>query len=341
MNENQTSQLAIKPSLVCVGAVAGAFGVKGEVKIKPFTADPKACVAYGPLKNADGEIILTPLKSRFVKKAVAVTAKEIRTREQAEALKSTKLYVDRADLPDTEEDEFYYSDLIGMSVTGQDGGPIGRVKAVHNFGGGDMLEIQTHGQKDWFHPFIKQAVPHINLSDRTLTIEVIEPDIGDEDKAPKPAQTPKTKTAIKEPLQDSLYNTDILSLAATLENSELEAPHGTARKVSKLCGSWLEIDVHMSSGKVSKCALRVQACALGQASAAILKAHIIGASLDDLITARDTLRAMLKEHGKPPTGRFKDLNCLEGVKAYPARHTSTMLAFDAAVAAAEQALSNV
>lgn len=137
-----------------------------------------------------------------------------------------------------------------------------------------------------------------------------------------------------------LYNTDILTLSAGLKNARLENPDGTARKVSKLCGSWLEIDVNVSCGVVTDCALRVQACALGQASAAILKNSIIGASLDELITARNALHAMLKEGGDPPIGRFKKLTLLRGVADYPARHTSTILAFDAAVAAMEMALAD-
>lgn len=130
-----------------------------------------------------------------------------------------------------------------------------------------------------------------------------------------------------------LYNDDILALTATLKNERLENPDGTARKVSKLCGSWLEIDVMLKDDIVTDVALRVQACALGQASAAILKENIIGASLDEIKAARDALYAMLKDNGEPPTGRFEKLKLLAGVKAYPARHTSTLLAFDAAVQA--------
>ncbi len=132
-----------------------------------------------------------------------------------------------------------------------------------------------------------------------------------------------------------LYNSDILSLSATLKNERLENPSGSSRKVSKLCGSWLEIDVKVVDGKVLECALRVQACALGQASAAILQEKIIGATLEDITSARDALYAILKEGGLPPKGRFANLALLAGVASYPARHTSTMLAFDAAVEAVE------
>ena len=99
---------------------------------------------------------------------------------------------------------------------------------------------------------------------------------------------------------DDLYNTDILTLSASLKNERLDAPNGTARKVSKLCGSWLEIDVNMDGDVVSEVALRVQACALGQSSAAILQQGIIGASLEEITEAKDALRAMLKSDGEPP-----------------------------------------
>lgn len=137
---------------------------------------------------------------------------------------------------------------------------------------------------------------------------------------------------------NDLYNTDILTLSASLKNERLESPDGTARKVSKLCGSWLEIDVKMEGAVVSEAALRVQACALGQSSAAILQEGIKGASFEEIVEARDALREMLKGDGEPPNGRFERLALLKGVKAYPARHTSTMLAFDAAVQAIEDAL---
>ena len=137
----------------------------------------------------------------------------------------------------------------------------------------------------------------------------------------------------------SLYNTDILTLSAGLKNTRLESPDASVRKVAKLCGSWVEIDITMDGDVVADYALRVQACALGQASAAILQEGLIGASLSDLTAARDALRAMLKEDGEGAEkqfggGRFEKLALLKGVAGYPARHGSTLLAFDAAVEAA-------
>ena len=139
---------------------------------------------------------------------------------------------------------------------------------------------------------------------------------------------------------DDLYNTEILTLSASLKNERLDAPHSTVRKVSKLCGSWLEIDIMMDGDIVSHVALRVQACALGQSSAAILQQGIIGATLEEITEARDALRGMLKEEGDAPSGRFEKLGLLKGVKAYPARHVSTMLAFEAAVEAVGAAVKN-
>ncbi len=139
---------------------------------------------------------------------------------------------------------------------------------------------------------------------------------------------------------DGLYNTDILSLAANISHvGRLENPCGSARKVSKLCGSWVEADVCERDGVVTGFAVRLQACALGQACAAILAGAVIGASTVQIQTARDALYAMLKQEGEPPQGRFAKLSLLADVANYPARHTSTLLAFDAVLAALEDAKS--
>ena len=135
---------------------------------------------------------------------------------------------------------------------------------------------------------------------------------------------------------DGLYNTDVLLLAANISHvGKLANSDGTARKVSKLCGSWVEVDICIGGGVVTDFAVRLQACALGQASAAILAEAVFGASIDELRDAREGLRAMLKQGAKPPEGKFAKLSLLADVANYPARHTSTMLAFDAIVDAVE------
>lgn len=137
---------------------------------------------------------------------------------------------------------------------------------------------------------------------------------------------------------DDLYSGKILKLAANMPHAgRLAAPDASAEKISKLCGSKITVDVVVKDGKVADFAQDVKACALGQAAAAVLGEHVIGASLSEIEVARDALRAMLKTDGPPPQGRFSELSVLAPVKDYPARHTSTMLAFEAAVEAVRKA----
>lgn len=138
---------------------------------------------------------------------------------------------------------------------------------------------------------------------------------------------------------DDLYSARILNLAANMPRAgRLTAPQGSAERVAKLCGSRITADVILDpAGQVADFAQDVQACALGQAAAAVLGENVIGATAHEIETARDAFRAMLKEGGPPPEGRFKDLAVLMPVKDYPARHASSLLAFEAALAAVQQA----
>ena len=137
---------------------------------------------------------------------------------------------------------------------------------------------------------------------------------------------------------DDLYSARILRLVANIPHAgRLAAPDGSSEKVSKLCGSKVTVDVTLEGGRVSGFAQDVKACALGQASAAVLGAGIIGAELNEIEVARDALYAMLKANGPHPGGRFSELSVLEPVKDYPARHASTLLAFEAALEAVRKA----
>ena len=137
---------------------------------------------------------------------------------------------------------------------------------------------------------------------------------------------------------DDLYSARILRLAANMPRAgRLSAPDASSEKTSKLCGSTVVVDLRLEDGRVVDFAQDVKACALGQAAAAVLGEHVIGAGVDEIETARDQLRAMLKAGGSPPEGRFVDLKALQPVKDYPARHASTMLAFEAAAEAARRA----
>ena len=137
---------------------------------------------------------------------------------------------------------------------------------------------------------------------------------------------------------DDLYSARILKLAANMPRAgRLGAPDASSEKISKLCGSKVVVDVKLEGGQVVDFAQDVKACALGQAAAAVLGEHVIGARVDEIETARDQLRAMLKAGGCAPEGRFVDLKVLQPVKDYPARHASTLLAFEAAAEAARVA----
>ncbi len=137
---------------------------------------------------------------------------------------------------------------------------------------------------------------------------------------------------------DDLYSARILKLAANMPHAgRLAAPGASSEKTSRLCGSRIVVDVVMAEGRVAQFAQDVRACALGQAAAAILGEHVIGAGVEELTAGRDSLRAMLKDGAAPPSGRFSDLAVLAQVRDFPARHASTLLAFEAAAEAAEAA----
>jgi NifU-like protein involved in Fe-S cluster formation len=139
---------------------------------------------------------------------------------------------------------------------------------------------------------------------------------------------------------DDLYSTRILSLAANMPRAgRLSAPDGSAEKVARLCGSRVIVDVVMDGDRVADFAQEVKACALGQAAASVLGAHVIGATVSEIDMARDAFRAMLKTGGPPPDGRFSDLAMLEPVKDYAPRHASTLLAFEATADACRQAMT--
>ena len=159
-------------SFVLIGAVAGAFGVRGEVRVRSFTAEPEAIRDYGPLMDATGKVILTPKSWRVVPNGLAMVAAEVPHREAAMALRNTKLFVPRAKLPPEAEDEFYFVDLIGLPVEALDGAPLGKVHAVIG-GPQDLLEIAgTPGAMGrWFLPFTKVTVPVVELGGR-LVVDV-------------------------------------------------------------------------------------------------------------------------------------------------------------------------
>lgn len=146
-----------------VAAVAGAFGVRGEVRLKCFTADPGAVAAYGPLEAEDGRRFEVAL-DRPVKGGFAARLTGVATREEAEALRGLRLHVPRDRLPELAPDEFYHADLLGLPIFDGGGVEIGRVRAVLDFGAGDILEIALPDGRGAMLPFTREAVPTVDLA---------------------------------------------------------------------------------------------------------------------------------------------------------------------------------
>jgi NifU-like protein involved in Fe-S cluster formation len=134
-----------------------------------------------------------------------------------------------------------------------------------------------------------------------------------------------------------LYSQRILEIAANQPiPGRLEHPDATARKVSRVCGSSIEVDIGVEGGRISAYGHKISACALGQTSAAIVATNIVGTPIAEFRALRDEMTAMLKSSGPPPSGRWSDLAYLEPVRDYAPRHTSTLLVFDAVVDAIDK-----
>ena len=137
-----------------------------------------------------------------------------------------------------------------------------------------------------------------------------------------------------------LYSQKILELAANApQPPRLVKPDASARKVSRVCGSTIEVDVRVRDGVIAAYGHEISACALGQTSAAVVAREIVGTPVSEFRAVREQMHAMLKENGAPPTGKWDDLRYLEPVRDYRARHMSTLLVFDAVVEAIEKAES--
>jgi 16S rRNA processing protein RimM len=156
---------------VCLGQIGAAHGVRGEVRLHSYTSDPAAIVDYGPLETEDGRVLaietMRPAKDHFVVRLAGV-----RDRDAAGALTNTKLYVPRERLPQTDApDEFYHADLVGLAVVDPAGKNLGTVIAVHNFGAGDLIEVQPDGGGTTeLVPFDETHVPTIDVAAGRLVV---------------------------------------------------------------------------------------------------------------------------------------------------------------------------
>ena len=155
---------------ICVGAIAGAFGVAGEVRLKSFCAVPEAIGTYGPLFTEDGTRSFKVKLTRPVAQGLGARLSGVSTKEEADSLKGTTLWVSRDRLPVAGDDEYYHADLIGLEVRDTGGAPLGRVSAVHNHGAGDLLEV-TGPQGALLLPFTLAVVPTVDLSAGRIVVD--------------------------------------------------------------------------------------------------------------------------------------------------------------------------
>lgn len=153
-----------RPEKVCLGTIVGVHGVQGTVRIKSFTADPADIAAYGAVSDESGGRRFEVKVLGQARGTVLARLSGIADRNAAEALRGLRLYVPRAALPEANEDEFYHADLIGLPVETREGAPLGSVRAVHNFGAGDILELRDGNGREILLPFSDAAVPEIDLA---------------------------------------------------------------------------------------------------------------------------------------------------------------------------------
>ncbi len=156
---------------ICLGVIAGAHGVRGLVKVKPFTDTPEGLAAYGPVSDEAGERRWA-VTFKGEQKGVALLALEgVADREAAQALRGVKLYVPRDRLPPPEEDEVYHADLVGLAAETTEGKQLGRVLAVVNYGAGDLLEVGEDRKSSALYPFTREVVPVLDLEGGKLVID--------------------------------------------------------------------------------------------------------------------------------------------------------------------------
>lgn len=173
---------------VLMAVIGAPHGVRGQVRVKSFTGDPMALGEYGPLFAQDGRRF-TLLELRPSKTVVVARFKEIADRDAAEAVNGLELFVDRSALPDDlEEDEFYQADLIGLDVRDETGQTIGKVAAMHDFGGGDIVEIKGARGPGVMVPFTRAAIPKVDMAHGFITVDRQAAGLVDDEDAPRDGQ---------------------------------------------------------------------------------------------------------------------------------------------------------
>ncbi|MFN0219847.1 MAG: ribosome maturation factor RimM [Hyphomicrobium sp.] len=168
MDQNQSAKST--DSLVLLGQIGAAHGIRGDVLIRTFTAEPASIAAYGPLTDKVGQRLFKVNIVRVTEKGVVARIAGVTDRNGAEALRGIELYVARSRLPKPADAEYYHADLIGLDAVLADGTPFGRVVAVQNFGAGDLLEIQRANADTEFIPFTNANAPDVDLERHRVTV---------------------------------------------------------------------------------------------------------------------------------------------------------------------------
>ncbi len=159
--------------LICIGAIAGSFGVSGEVRLKSFCSEPTDIGTYGPLFSADGSRSFQIILTRPVSGGLGARIEGVKTKEQADALRGTSLYVRRDRLPALPDDEFYHADLVGLAAYDTGGELIGKITAIYNHGAGDIVEISTNRHKSaLLLPFTTVIVPNVDLAAGRIVVNL-------------------------------------------------------------------------------------------------------------------------------------------------------------------------
>jgi 16S rRNA processing protein RimM len=160
---------------ICVAQIGGAHGLRGEVKLKSFTADPMALTGYGPLTTEDGSATFEIEAVRAAKDHLIARFRGVDDRDTAERLANVRLFVARERLPPLAAEEFYHADLIGLTAVTADGSEVGTVVAVHDFGAGDIIELQPRaGGTNIMLPFTAAFVPSVDLANRRIVVAPLE-----------------------------------------------------------------------------------------------------------------------------------------------------------------------
>jgi 16S rRNA processing protein RimM len=168
---------------ICIARIGAAHGVRGAVKLWTFTEDPLAVKAYGPLLTKDGARSFEIASAREAKGHLVATLKGVGSREDAERLNGIELYIARDKLPATDENEYYHADLIGLVAVTSADEPLGRVIAIHNFGAGDIIEIEPPHGATMLLPFTNAVVPTVDLKSGRVVIELPKEIDGDDPSA--------------------------------------------------------------------------------------------------------------------------------------------------------------